>query len=115
MATPTVDYAFYTGTYKGDSIPQAEFPRLAARAETTLDKFKRIYTVTENTDNEKLAMCAMADALFYFEAIATSGSSSVGSVSSSNPSNGLSDTTKEQSAELLRCAELYLEVYRGVR
>ena len=30
------DYKFYTGTYLGNSIPEADFPRLAKRAEEQL-------------------------------------------------------------------------------
>lgn len=116
MATPTIDYAFYVGTYMGDSIPETEFPRLAMRATATLDRFKRIYTVLESNDAEKLALCSMADALYYFEAVTNttiSGSSSVGSVSSSASSQNPVDIQKSQSAELLRCAEMYLEIFRG--
>ena len=40
------DYAFYTETYLGGSIPEADFPRLAKRAGEQLAKYKRLYTVT---------------------------------------------------------------------
>ncbi|MBP1737282.1 MAG: hypothetical protein H6Q60_1163 [Oscillospiraceae bacterium] len=110
------DYAYYTGTYLGTSITESDFLRLATRAASKLAYYKRVYTVTENTDAENMAVCAMADALYYFETAANGGltqSSSVGSVSSSavNPSPDLSE--KAQAAELYRCARLYLEIYRG--
>ena len=39
------DYAFYKDTYLGDSIPEADFPRLSKRAGDVLAQYKRIYTV----------------------------------------------------------------------
>lgn len=112
------DYAFYTGTYLGGSIPEADFPRLAKRAEEQLDRYKRIYTVTApEADSEDMATCAMADALYYFELVQNGGlvaSSAIGSVSSSQKVEGVDITPKAQSKELYRCACLYLDIYRGV-
>ena len=110
------DYTFYTDVYLGDSIPNSskEFMRLEKRAEAELARFKRIYTVTApDKDAEDMALCAMADALYYFET-ATSGaaSSSIGSVSSSQ-SAAVDVSPKAQGRELYRCAGLYLDIYRG--
>lgn len=107
------DFAFYTGIYLGGSIPAADFPRLAKRAGEQLSRYKRIYTVTIQDENsEDMAICAMADALYYFETIQNvPQSTSIGSVSSSK---GTVDASpKEQAAELYRCAGLYLDIYRG--
>ena len=62
-----------------------------------------------------MAMCAMIDALYYFQTAGSAGASvSVGSVSSSVGQGAQPDCTpKAQAAELLRCARLYLDVYRG--
>ena len=108
-----VDYPFYSDTYRGDSIPESEFSRLAKRAEAQLAKYKRIYTVTApEADSEELALCAMADAIYYFETAAGEAtSSSIGSVSSS--SAAVDGSPKAQSRELYRCAVLYLDIYRG--
>lgn len=105
-------YEFYTKTYLGDSIPSAEFPRLAQRAEEQLARYERIYRVEGAQEDKDNAVCAMADALYFFETVAnTPQSSSIGSVSSSQ---GAVDTSpKAQDAELYRCACLYLDIYRG--
>lgn len=116
------DYAFYTGTYLGSSIAEADFPRMARRASEKLTKYKRNYTVTDiDANSEDMAICAMADALYYYEAVAngTGGavaSSSVGSVSTSwqTGTNGIDTSAAGQEKELLRCAMLYLDIYRGV-
>lgn len=109
------DYAFYTGTYLGGSIPEADFLRLAQRAGEHLARYKRIYTVTPpETNGEDMAVCAMADALYYFEvAVNEPQSSSIGSVSSSR-GTAVDISPKAQSKELYRCAALYLDIYRGV-
>lgn len=109
------DYAFYTGTYLGGSIPSAGFPRLALRASEKLAQYKRNATVTEiATNGENMAICAMADAMYYFEnAQNTPQSSSIGSVSSSQ-GTAIDISPKAQAAELYRCALMYLEIYRGV-
>lgn len=107
------DYAFYTGTYLGGSIPEADFSRLAKRAGEQLARYKRLYTVTApGADSENMAICAMADAMYYFEAAQNAPqSASIGSVSSSRGTVDISP--KAQAAELYRCAALYLDIYRG--
>lgn len=110
------DYAFYAGVYGGGSIPREEFPRLARRAGEQLGRYQRIYRVTAPTaDSEDRAVCAMADALYYFETAAnTPQSASIGSVSSSQ-GTAVDISPKAQARELYRCACRYLEVYRGRR
>lgn len=107
-----VDYAFYKGTYWGDGIPEQEFQRLAQRAAEQLARYERVYRVTGDQMAHDQAVCAMADALYYFETVQNAPqSSSIGSVSSSQ---GTVDASpKAQSAELYRCACLYLDIYRG--
>lgn len=109
------DYAFYTTIYMGGSIPEADFPRLAQRAGEQLARYKRIYTVTApETNSEDMAICAMADALYYFETAQNAPqSASIGSVSSSR-GTAVDVSPKAQSKELYRCAVLYLDIYRGV-
>ena len=116
------DYTFYTNTYLGDSIPEADFPRLAQRAGERLARYKRLYEGTApETDSEDMAVCAMADAFFYFETAQNSAggpvsSASIGSVSVSysGASGGSMDLSAAgQAKELYRCASLYLDIYRG--
>lgn len=117
-----VDYSFYTGTYKGTSITDPEWPMFEARAQEQLAYYKRIYTVTApEEDSEKMAVCAIADALAYFTAAQNGAggavsSASIGSVSVSYGSvaNSVDLSAKGQARELMRCAKLYLDIYRGV-
>lgn len=108
------DYAFYVTSYLGGSIPEADFPRLAKRAGEQLARYKRIYTVTApDASSENMAVCAMADAMYYFETVQNAPqSASIGSVSSSIGSR-VDISPKAQAAELYRCAALYLDIYRG--
>lgn len=117
-----VDYLFYTETYKGTSIPLTEWPMFETRAAEQLAYYKRIYTVTAPEENsEKMAVCAMADVLAYFTAAqnGTGGavsSASIGSVSVNygSAANAVDLSAKGQAKELMRCARLYLDIYRGV-
>ena len=112
-------YAFYTGTYKGSSVPEEEWDSFCRDAEAQLARYERMYTVTWPTaESRSMALCAMADALFTYAQL-TSGngpatSVSVGSVSESRQQAGSIDTSAAaQEAELYRCLTLYGEVYRG--
>ena len=116
-----VSYLFYMVEYGGDGIPDEEtFDRLAKRADAQLARYRRIYTVTApENDSERMALCAMADALYYF-ACAQNGtggpvsSASIGSVSVSYGASGSVDVSPAaQARELYRAASLYLDIYRG--
>lgn len=114
------DYEFYTSKYMGDAIPEADFPRLAKRAGEQLARYKRIYAVTAPDENaEDMAVCAMADALAYYEAVQNGdsgavNSASIGSVSVSYAGNAAVDVSQAaQERELYRCARQYLDIYRG--
>lgn len=119
------DYEFYRSRYNGGSVPEPEWPSYEFRAETQLNRYKRIYTVKvpqDEPDAEKLAVCAMADAMHNFDLIASGEggavqSVSIGSVSTSfggNGSNAVDVSPSGQAKELYRCASLYLDIYRGV-
>lgn len=111
------DYIFYTDTYIGEAIPEADFPRLSKRAGEQLSAYKRMYTVNApEADSEDLAVCAMSDALYYFETVQNGGlvtSSSIGSVSSSRKAPDMDVSPAAQARELYRCACRYLDIYRG--
>ena len=116
-----VPYDFYTNTYHGSAVTPEEWNQLATRAQSQLDKYKRIYTVTPPEEtSEAMAVCAMVDALAYFVA-AQNGtgapvSASIGSVSVSygNAGNAVDVSPKAQERELYRCAYQYLQINRGV-
>ena len=116
-----IDYNFYTDTYHGCSISADEWPQLEARVTDQLRRYKRIYTVTAPDENaEAMAVCAMAEAMAYFIAaqngMGAVASASIGSVSVSygSAANSIDISPKGQEKELLRCAKVYLDVYRGV-
>lgn len=119
-----VEYRFYTGTFHGGSIPEAEWPSYEGASAAQLARYKRFYTVTEpegTKDAESMAICAMADALYGFDLIANGEggsvqSASIGSVSVSYGSSGtaVDISPKGRARELYRCACLYLDIYRGV-
>lgn len=112
------DFEFYRTQYMGDSIAEADFPRLIRRAGETLARYKRIYSVTAPEENsEAMAACAMADALAYYDAALNGAvsSASIGSVSVSYAGAASAEDLSQsaQEAELFRCACLYLDIYRG--
>lgn len=112
-----VEYSFYRDTYGGDSVPEGEFRALARDAAAQLARYKRIYRVSAPAgleNSEQMAMCAMIDALYFFQAGGAAASVSVGSVSSSMAQGAQPDLSpKAQAAELYRCARLYLDIERG--
>lgn len=113
-----VDFAFYRSVYGGDSVPEGEFWAYARDASAHLERYKRIYSVTATAENsEQMAMCAMIEALYYFDWVRSGGATtsvSVGSVSSSRAQVAQLDLSPAaQSRELFRCAQLYLDIYRG--
>ena len=113
-----VDYTFYVTRYNGSYIPESFFTEAVRDAQAQLDRYKRIYQVTaRGPDSENMAVCAMAEALYSFARMqsgALAAGVSVGSVSSSMPQQALPDVTPQgQSRELYRCAQRYLEIYRG--
>ena len=116
-----VSFDFYHDTYQGTALSSGEWPLFGRRAEEQLARYKRIYTVTAPDENaEAMAVCAMADALAYFCAAQNGAggsvaSASIGSVSVSYGGGQTVDCSpKAQERELLRCAKLYLDIYRGV-
>lgn len=113
-----VEFAFYRDVYGGDSVPEGEFRAYARDASAHLERYRRIYSVTATAENsEQMALCAMIDALFYFDWARNGGAAasvSVGSVSSSRAQSAQPDLSPAaQSRELFRCAGLYLDIYRG--
>ncbi len=112
-------YDFYLNTYCGRAISVEEFPELMARAKDKLAHYRRIYRVEGDEAMEKMALCAMAETIGYFDA-AQNGSgglryASVGTVSVSGKGiySQVDISPKAQEKELYRTASMYLTVYRG--
>lgn len=117
-----VNLDFYLNVYHGSSIPGDEWPQYRDRAADQLERYRRIYTITApGEDSEAMAVCAMAEALYSFDLLASGEggavqSASIGSVSVSYGSaaaQAVDLTPKGQGRELYRCASLYLDIYRG--
>ena len=116
------DYEFYRSRYTDGSIPDDEWADYETRAMAQLNRYKRIYTVKvpqDEPDAEKMAVCAMADAMHSFDLIVNGEggvqSASIGSVSTSYGGQQTVDISPvAQSMELYRCASMYLDIYRGV-
>ena len=112
-----MDYSFYRDSYRGTSICEAEWPQFCQRAVDYIEKLKRSYCVS---GEESMAICAVADAL-YFYTCAQNGSggavyyTSVGSVSMSGKGifSQIDLSPQGQERELYRCAGTYLTIYRG--
>lgn len=115
-------YDFYTGAYHGSAIFAEEWPAYEGQAAAHLARYQRIYTVTApGPDSEAMAVCAMAEALYGFDLLASGEggpvqSASIGSVSTSyggSAAQSLDLSPRGQERELYRCASLYLDIYRG--
>ncbi len=102
-----VDYTFYQTVYLGSVIPERAFPGMVARAAERLGELKRICRVSGGEDSEKLALCAMAEALYRNSRGGGVKSASLGGVQVQY------DTPGEDSA-VYKAAGIYLDIYRGV-
>ena len=114
-----VTYEFYKNTYLGGSITEQEWPALSAKAQSQLERYKRIYTVVAPGEaSEGMAVCAIAEVIASIAA-AQSGagavtSASIGSVSVSyGGTSSLDLSRKGQARELYDAARIYLDIYRG--
>jgi len=111
---PMADFAFYTDIYLGSAIPEKAFPGMAQRARESLDRLQRIYQVTvPGEDSRKMAICAMADAL-YAHSKRRGGvtAATAGEVSVRYETGSQAD--RQLQRELYEKASIYLDIYRGV-
>ena len=108
-----VDYEFYVNYYLGSLIPQKGFGGCAARAKEALDRFKSCYqVVSSGPEAEKLAICAMAEAIYAARKNRGNvASATVGSVSVRYEDSA--GTNKALWRELYAQASIYLDIYRG--
>lgn len=115
------DFRFYREQYLGSALEEAEFPEAAARAADVLAEFKGAYRVTGDGQAEAMAICAMAEAIAYFDA-AQNGQgglryAKVGSVSVSGKGiySQVDISPSAQRRELYRAAGRYLEICRAAK
>ena len=99
-----VDYAFYVNGYLGSAIPEKAFSGVATQAWQWLECFKRNYRViSSGVEAERMAVCAMAEALW---------SRGRGELFFSGSKTG---ERQSLSRELYEQASIYLDIYRGVK
>ena len=113
------DFRFYRQVYGGTALGEDTFPEAAARAGDVLRFYARAYQVTGSEEDKAKAICAMAEAIAYFDA-AQNGEgglryAKVGSVSVSGKGiySQVDISASAQEKELYRTAGRYLEIYRG--
>ena len=112
-----VTYQFYVDTYHGGAISQEEWPAAEREARATIERYQRIYTVTEPGESaSQMAVCAVADALYAYatESANPVSSASIGSVSVSYASESKSEEAKNRNRDCFDAASQYLDIYRGV-
>lgn len=112
---------FYREVYGGSALTEAELPEAVMRAQEALRAYERRYRVTGDENARKLAVCAMAEAIVYFQK-AQNGEgglryAKVGTVSVSGKGiySAVDISPKAQEQELYRAACRYLDIYRGTR
>ena len=110
---------FYYETYGGSALSEAELPEAVKRATEQLAMYDRAYRVTGDETARKMAICAMAEAIVYFQN-AQNGEgglryAKVGTVSVSGKGiySAVDISPLAQQRELYRCACRYLDIYRG--
>ena len=112
-------YEFYTQVYGGTAMDQGVFSELIRRAMDQLARYKRCFRVSGDEQMEKMALCAMAEVMGYFDA-AQNGQgglryASVGTVSVSGKGiySQVDISPEAMERELYRAAGTYLDIYRG--
>lgn len=113
-------YGFYVETYGGSALSEAEFAEAVKRAAEQLALYERSFRVTGDQVARKMAICAMADAIVYFQK-AQNGEgglryAKVGTVSVSGKGiySAVDISPQAQEKELYRTACRYLDIYRGI-
>lgn len=113
------DYTYYSETYLGTAIAEADYDRLALRASEYIDRitFGRAAEDEDYTDEIKKAACAIAEVLNEIENDGASGvqSEKVGSHAVTYAQNSTKLQTTNQ--RVIEAANLYLAssglLYRG--
>ena len=104
------DYRYYKDVFQGTVIPQSAFPGLIARVEGWIRRLERNCRVEPyGEDSWKMALCALAETLYFHGGKEGVAQTSVGGVSVRYAQGGV-----PLQRLLLEAAAGYLEVYRGV-
>ena len=111
---------FYREVYGGSGLTGPELQEAVKRADEVLGEYERAFRVRGDEAMRKLALCAMAEAIVYFQK-AQNGEgglryAKVGSVSVSGKGiySAVDISPKAQERELYHIACRYLDIYRGV-
>ena len=61
-----IDYSYYTDTYKGSSIPEAAFDKMANKAQANVDyyTFNRIDETADYMNKVKMCCCELSEYLY---------------------------------------------------
>lgn len=61
-----IDYSYYTDTYKGSSIPESAFDRVANKAQAKIDyyTFNRIDETADYMNKVKMCCCDIAEQIY---------------------------------------------------
>lgn len=64
-----IDYSYYIGIYKGSSIPEAAFDKMANKAQAKVDyyTFNRIDETADYMNKVKMCCCELAEILYTAE------------------------------------------------
>lgn len=68
-----IDYSYYTDTYKGSSIPESAFDRVANKAQAKVDyyTFNRIDKTESYMDKVKMCCCELAEQIYSHDSAKT--------------------------------------------
>ena len=112
-------YRFYAEVYGGSSLTREELREAGKRAWEQLAVYERSYRVVGDAVARKMAVCAMAEAIVYFQK-AQNGEgglryAKVGTMSVSGKGiyTAVDISPQAQARELYRIACRYLDIYRG--
>ena len=109
-------YGFYLETYGGCALSESEFREAVKRAAEQLALYERSFRVSGDEVARKMAICAMADAIVYFQK-AQNGEGGLRTVSVSGKGiySAVDISPQAQEKELYRTACRYLDIYRGTK
>lgn len=127
MAIP--DYDFYTNTYGGAKIKEADWKNVSARANAYIIRIENVLIVTyfDETDGRSMAICAVAEEFAATDAVTkqqsvagvavagTLKSISTGEVSASFDSVPAVDITSTAETRYYSAMLLYAHIYHGGR
>ena len=120
MPWPVDLYRFYQERYHGTALSESDFREAAARAADVLHGYEKAYQVRGSEEEKAMALCAMAEAIAYFDAAQNGHGglryAKVGSVSVSGKGiySQVDISPKAQERELYRAALRYLDICRAV-